>query len=28
APQAIIPGHGTVRHALQAIDTCGLEPIG
>ncbi|RBK74744.1 2-amino-4-hydroxy-6-hydroxymethyldihydropteridine diphosphokinase, partial [Xanthomonas oryzae pv. oryzae] len=22
------PGHGTVRHALQAIDTCGLEPIG
>ncbi|RBH73199.1 2-amino-4-hydroxy-6-hydroxymethyldihydropteridine diphosphokinase, partial [Xanthomonas oryzae pv. oryzae] len=27
-PQAIIPGHGTVRHALQAIDTCGLEPIG
>ncbi|RBJ44390.1 2-amino-4-hydroxy-6-hydroxymethyldihydropteridine diphosphokinase, partial [Xanthomonas oryzae pv. oryzae] len=24
----IIPGHGTVRHALQAIDTCGLEPIG
>ncbi|RBJ99138.1 2-amino-4-hydroxy-6-hydroxymethyldihydropteridine diphosphokinase, partial [Xanthomonas oryzae pv. oryzae] len=21
-------GHGTVRHALQAIDTCGLEPIG
>ncbi|RBG03450.1 2-amino-4-hydroxy-6-hydroxymethyldihydropteridine diphosphokinase, partial [Xanthomonas oryzae pv. oryzae] len=20
--------HGTVRHALQAIDTCGLEPIG
>ncbi|ALS95091.1 2-amino-4-hydroxy-6-hydroxymethyldihydropteridine pyrophosphokinase [Xanthomonas oryzae] len=28
APQAIIPGHGTVRHALQAIDTRGLEPIG
>jgi len=28
APEAIVPGHGTVRHALQAIDTCGLEPIG
>ncbi|MCC8626761.1 2-amino-4-hydroxy-6-hydroxymethyldihydropteridine diphosphokinase [Xanthomonas vesicatoria] len=28
APEAIIPGHGTVRHALQAIDVCGLEPIG
>ncbi|NEK91985.1 MAG: 2-amino-4-hydroxy-6-hydroxymethyldihydropteridine diphosphokinase, partial [Xanthomonas euvesicatoria] len=26
--EAIIPGHGTVRHALQAIDVCGLEPIG
>ncbi|MCF5944443.1 2-amino-4-hydroxy-6-hydroxymethyldihydropteridine diphosphokinase, partial [Xanthomonas perforans] len=21
-------GHGTVRRALRAIDTCGLEPIG
>ena len=28
APEAIIPGHGTVRHALQGIDGCGLEPIG
>lgn len=28
APEAIIPGHGTVRRALHAIDTCGLEPIG
>ncbi len=28
APEAIIPGHGTVRHVLQAIDVCGLEPIG
>ncbi|MEA5124460.1 2-amino-4-hydroxy-6-hydroxymethyldihydropteridine diphosphokinase [Xanthomonas floridensis] len=28
APEAIIPGHGTVRHALQTIDACGLEPIG
>lgn len=28
APEVIIPGHGTVRHALQTIDACGLEPIG
>lgn len=28
APEAIVPGHGTVQHALQAVDTCGLEPIG
>ncbi|WDK02138.1 2-amino-4-hydroxy-6-hydroxymethyldihydropteridine diphosphokinase [Xanthomonas campestris] len=28
APEAIIPGHGTVRHALQGVDGCGLEPIG
>ncbi|MCC4588868.1 2-amino-4-hydroxy-6-hydroxymethyldihydropteridine diphosphokinase [Xanthomonas melonis] len=28
APEAIIPGHGTVQHALRAIDACGLEPIG
>ncbi|MGX1995894.1 2-amino-4-hydroxy-6-hydroxymethyldihydropteridine diphosphokinase [Xanthomonas axonopodis pv. cassiae] len=28
APEAIIAGHGTVRRALHAIDTCGLEPIG
>ncbi|AOD15149.1 2-amino-4-hydroxy-6-hydroxymethyldihydropteridine diphosphokinase [Xanthomonas fragariae] len=28
APEAIIPGHGTVRRALQTIDVCGLGPIG
>ncbi|MGN5579084.1 2-amino-4-hydroxy-6-hydroxymethyldihydropteridine diphosphokinase [Xanthomonas hortorum pv. gardneri] len=28
APEAIIPGHGTVRHALQSIQVSGLEPIG
>ncbi|KAB7766473.1 2-amino-4-hydroxy-6-hydroxymethyldihydropteridine diphosphokinase [Xanthomonas maliensis] len=28
APELRIPGHGTVRHALQGVDACGLEPIG
>lgn len=27
-PDAVIPGHGTVRDALVTIDTCGIEPIG
>ena len=28
APEAVIPGHGTVRGALAAIETCGITPIG
>ncbi|MGB3393563.1 MAG: 2-amino-4-hydroxy-6-hydroxymethyldihydropteridine diphosphokinase [Stenotrophomonas sp.] len=28
APDALIAGHGTVRDALAATKTCGIEPIG
>ncbi|MBN8798651.1 MAG: 2-amino-4-hydroxy-6-hydroxymethyldihydropteridine diphosphokinase [Stenotrophomonas nitritireducens] len=28
APEAVIPGHGTVRGALVGIETCGIAPIG
>jgi len=28
APEAVIPGRGTVRGALAAMKTCGIEPIG
>ncbi|SBV35908.1 2-amino-4-hydroxy-6-hydroxymethyldihyropteridine pyrophosphokinase [uncultured Stenotrophomonas sp.] len=28
AADALIPGHGTVRGALAAMKTCGIEPIG
>ncbi len=27
APDAVIPGHGTVRDALAAIQACGISPI-
>ncbi|MEN5207532.1 2-amino-4-hydroxy-6-hydroxymethyldihydropteridine diphosphokinase [Stenotrophomonas terrae] len=28
APQALIPGHGTVRDVLVGINTSGIDPIG
>jgi 2-amino-4-hydroxy-6-hydroxymethyldihydropteridine diphosphokinase len=28
APEAAIPGHGTVRGVLAGIQTCGIAPIG
>lgn len=28
APEAAIPGHGTVKSVLAGIDACGIEPIG
>ncbi|AMJ56970.1 MULTISPECIES: 2-amino-4-hydroxy-6-hydroxymethyldihydropteridine diphosphokinase [Stenotrophomonas] len=28
APQAVIPGHGTVRDVLVGINTSGIDPIG
>ena len=28
APEALIPGRGTVRDALAATKTCGIAPIG
>ena len=28
APEAIIPGYGTVKSVLAGIDACGIEPIG
>ncbi|HEX7992253.1 MAG TPA: 2-amino-4-hydroxy-6-hydroxymethyldihydropteridine diphosphokinase [Stenotrophomonas sp.] len=28
APEALIPGHGTVRDVLVGINTCGIDPIG
>lgn len=28
APEAVIPGHGTVHGALVGIETCGIAPIG
>jgi 2-amino-4-hydroxy-6-hydroxymethyldihydropteridine diphosphokinase len=28
APEAMIPGHGTVKSVLAGIDACGIEPIG
>lgn len=28
APDALIPGHGTVRDVLAGVKTCGIDPIG
>ncbi|KRG65109.1 2-amino-4-hydroxy-6-hydroxymethyldihydropteridine pyrophosphokinase [Stenotrophomonas humi] len=28
APEAVIPGHGTVHDVLAAMKTCDIEPIG
>jgi 2-amino-4-hydroxy-6-hydroxymethyldihydropteridine diphosphokinase len=28
APEAWIPGHGTVRDVLAGVKTCGIDPIG